>query len=420
MSNNPDFFSILPGADGGLVAFVHFESPNPSQVYALGLEQDKDTGALSVTSTNPVDFSEYGGAWILCAGSVAPWGGVHLGGEEYEPNAAAFEKATCLFDSQCEDSLQTLDEPGFGKIIEQLRYFDVYAADNETTLEEVKKVFNPYNYGWGISVTPAEGATGKAKKWFTTGRLSQELFYVMPNNQTIYVTDDGTNVGFFRVEMKTPKDMSETTIYAAKMEQTSASDGGAFDLSWIELGTATQEELADQVDKLVFSDLFDSADPVNGTCPDGFTSINQGGRGQECITAVKGNEKWAAFFEPRRYGAYLGATTEASKWEGFVFDPNTGKAYTSMSDVRYGMEDYKKKGENESKYDIGGNNDITLEYNKCGCVYAIEFDDNFVATSMTAALCGKPVEGDEDNACALDGNLQSRQLVKAWKVHYHR
>lgn len=32
--------------------------------------------------------------------------------------------------------------------------------------------------------------------------------------------------------------------------------------------------------------------------------------------------------------------------------------------VRYGMEDYAKKGVNSTSYDIGGNNDVRLPYNK--------------------------------------------------------
>ncbi|KAI8107586.1 hypothetical protein M9435_002614 [Picochlorum sp. BPE23] len=416
VSNNPDFFSILDAPDGGVIGFVHFESPNPSQIYALGLDQ-ADDGSLKVTSTEPVDFSEYGGAWVLCAGSVTPWG-VHLGGEEYEPNAAAFEKASCLFDSQCEDSLQTLDPYSFGKTIEMLRYFDVYAEDGVTTLDDVKQVYDPYNYGWGVEVQPVSGSSGKGTKWYTTGRLSQELVYVMPNNKTVYITDDGTNVGFFRVELDTPGDMSSGTIYAAKLEQKSAENGGDFGLSWVELGSSTQEELKATLDAgLKFSDIFDSVDPVNGTCADGYTSINQGGRGIECIKLVEGQENTAAFFEPRRYGAYLGATTEASKWEGFVYDPYTNKAYTSISDVRYGMEDSMKKGESDDTYDIGGPNAIKLPYNPCGCVYALDMDDNYVATSFTAALCGKPMEEDEDgNSCALDGISNPDNVARIGKI----
>ena len=348
---------------------------------------------------------------------MTPWG-VHIGGEEYEPNAAALEKAACLFESECgDDSLQALDGGGFGSTVQMLRYFNVYAKENETTIDEVRSVFNPYNYGYGVTVEPSSKTSGKATKWYTTGRLSQELVYVMPNNKTLYVTDDGTNVGFFRVELDTPGDLSAGTMYAAKLDQKSAENGGTFDLSWVELGSATQEELQTKLKSgLVFSDLFNSTSPLDdGTCPDGFVSVNQGGRGQECLLIVEGQENYAAFFEPRRYGAYLGATTEASKWEGFVYDPITKKAYTSISDVRYGMEDNQKKGEDDPSYDVGGPNAIKLPYNPCGCVYELDFDDNYVATSFNAALCGKPSDEDENNSCDLEGISNPDNIARIGK-----
>lgn len=45
-----------------------------------------------------------------------------------------------------------------------------------------------------------------------------------------------------------------------------------------------------------------------------------------------GMDKWAAFFETRRYAALKGATTEFSKWEGLTFSPSHSKIYTSMTD----------------------------------------------------------------------------------------
>jgi hypothetical protein len=57
------------------------------------------------------------------------------------------------------------------------------------------------------------------------------------------------------------------------------------------------------------------------------------------IQAQDGAEKWAAFFETRRYGAYLGATTEFSKWEGLTFSPSRSKIYTAITDGEWAAED---------------------------------------------------------------------------------
>jgi len=338
----------VPGSEiDQKIGFIHLENPNPSSVYALAMTQAAD-GKLTVTNSEPVDFSKWGGAWVLCAGSYSPWN-THLGGEEYEPDARYLEEAQCFAAAECGDeSLEVIDEDGFGKITDMIRYFGIYGSDS-TSLDEVKSVFNPYKYGYAIEVTPNSATNGIGQKWYTSGRISFELPYIMPNNRTMYMTDDGTNVGFFYAEMDTPGDLSATTLYAAKLDQLSAENGGDFAMSWIKLGSNTQDALAEAIDGGVkFSDLFSTADvQENGECPPSFTSVNQGGDGQECLALVDGAGDLAAYLETRRYAAYLGATTEASKWEGFVYDPYTKKAYTAISDVRYGMEDSKKKGEDE-------------------------------------------------------------------------
>ncbi len=132
----------VPGGNSDQkIGFVHLESPNPSSVYALAMTQAAD-GKLTVTNSEPVDFSKFGGTWILCAGSYSPWN-THLGGEEYEPDARYLEEAECLTSAECGDaSLEVIDENGFGGIISMLRYYGIYANES-TTLDEVKSVFNP-------------------------------------------------------------------------------------------------------------------------------------------------------------------------------------------------------------------------------------------------------------------------------------
>ena len=51
----------------------------------MELKQDKETCKLSVISQVPTNWSDWGGLWTPCAGSVSPWT-THLGSEEYEPN----------------------------------------------------------------------------------------------------------------------------------------------------------------------------------------------------------------------------------------------------------------------------------------------------------------------------------------------
>ena len=115
-----------------------------------------------------------------------------------------------------------------------------------------------------------------------------------------------------------------------------------------------------------------------------------------------GQEKAAAFFESRRYAAYRGATTEFSKWEGFTYSNKTGFAYTSISDVRRGMEDNKDRGKDSTAYDVGGNNHVRLPYNPCGCVYRLGVVD-YNIVSFSGFICGVPTPNDTVNFCSVEG-----------------
>lgn len=133
----------------------------------------------------------------------------------------------------------------------------------------------------------------------------------------------------------------------------------------LELGCATDAELRAAADNTTFSDIFEYR-PIeaDGSCAEaGFAPINAGVAGAECLRLVPGQETLAAFFETRRYGALLGATTEFSKWEGFAFSPTRMEAYTALSEIRNGMEDGAAKGEASEEFDLGGPNSIKVAYN---------------------------------------------------------
>lgn len=55
----------------------------------------------------------------------------------------------------------------------------------------------------------------------------------MPDNKTVYATDDGTNTAFWKFVADKPGDMSSGTLYGAKFFQTSDINYGDF-----EIGTA--------------------------------------------------------------------------------------------------------------------------------------------------------------------------------------
>eukprot|EP00939_MAST-03C_sp_MAST-3C-sp1_P004710 g4710.t1 len=275
-------------------------------------------------------------------------------------------------------------------------------------MSNIRNVFKPYLYGYPLEIVVTDFDTVVPAKRFAMGRRSNELQFVMPDRKTVYMTDDGTNTMLTRFVSDEPGDLSSGRLYVARFSQISAIDGGHFDVTWIDLGHASDAEIRDAVEsgaRTRFVDIFDFAEPdeLNGTCPSGgYVSINAAAFGPECLRVKPGKELLASRLETRRYAAMVGGTTEFSKMEGFTFDAKRSKAYVSLSSVRYGMEDYARKGHANGAHDVGGENMIRLEYNKCGCVYELTMDGEYVATEAAALICGNTHYGNHENDCDPD------------------
>ena len=120
----------------------------------------------------------------MCAGSRSPQNS-HLGGEEYESDARGFEAATCVYNSTCgASSWQILDSGGFSASVNMARFFGLN-INQATTMDQVRAVFNPYNYGQAIEITPTGNNQYTINKWFTIGRNAKELVYTMPDGTFI-------------------------------------------------------------------------------------------------------------------------------------------------------------------------------------------------------------------------------------------
>jgi len=376
ISNFNEFTSILR-VGGRLFSLSQFES-RPGAMFLLELNQDPASGMLTVKDMWQVDQSGINGGWAHCAGSVTPWE-THLASEEQEPNAA---KLVTGVDAMA----------------------DRYTAPFLDYFDKDESKWNPYQLGWVIEGKVnlvGQGIPSTAlTKHYAMGRLAFEQAYVMPDEKTVYMTDDGINVGLFMFLADTAGDLSAGTTYAMKWNQTSGVGLGAANLTWVSLGHATDAELQPYITgatKVKFSDIFDKVAPVAGACDAGYTSINTGGLGQECLKLKEGMEKLASRLETRRYAAYLGATTELNKEEGITFDPTRSKLYISMSSVEWGMENFKKAGAASNSYDLGGPNHIQLAgFNLCGGVYQLDvaadtnIGSSYVAHTMSGLVAGLP------------------------------
>ena len=348
--------------------------------YINELQQDSQ-GTLSPKSETLrfISQKEEFGGYVHCAGMKTPWES-HLGSEEYPADAKKLQES--------------------GEIDLYYNYVKAYWK------EDLSRA-NPYYYGWIPEIKVDNNGDTSYTKHYSMGRFSHELAYVMPDRKTVYMSDDGTNVGLFMYRAKRAEELSEGTLYAAKCRQTSAAKGGSAALEWIRLGSATDRQIRALIDPdhntstndgLKFEDIFEVGS-ISNVCQAGFVSINTEA-GHECLKVKKGMETAAAFLESRRYAAMLGATTEFRKEEGITFDEKNRTLYVAMSEISRGMEEFSKNGEKDDRYDKGGNNDIRLPYNPCGGVYALNVDETYTATHMRAVLVGKMTE---DKGCDLNG-----------------
>lgn len=183
----------------------------------------------------------------------------------------------------------------------------------------------PTQYGHIGEVGLDKAGRPWARKWYTLGRLMHELATCMPDRKTCYVIEDAANAAIIKFVADRPGDLSSGTLYSSKMPvQTSAANGGAWDVTWVKLGSATQAQLERAVaSKFKFSDVFETIEgnSATGACPTGFKATwLPNNFGFECLKLKTGMETHAAFFETRRYSAYMGATHEASRFEGAALD----------------------------------------------------------------------------------------------------
>lgn len=68
-----------------------------------------------------------------------------------------------------------------------------------------------------LKATVMEDGSYTLAKHFSMGRTSVELPFVMPDNRTVYIMDDGTNRVMTVYKADIPGDLSSGTLYASKV-----------------------------------------------------------------------------------------------------------------------------------------------------------------------------------------------------------
>ena len=226
-------YKELPPNDG--VSTGSHWSKLPAVMSLAKLDQDKKTGKLQVVDYDYIDFSKVHGGWIHCGSTLSAWnthrqlGRVRAGRQDPRRSSQS----------------SRLRRQHRHQQLQQVLFGDPAAA-------------NPYHYGLVPEVTVKRDGTATVVKHYAPGRYAREMIEIASDHRTSIGGDDGKNTGLFMFVADKPKDLSAGTLYAAKVTQTSAENGGTYTLQWIRLGHATNEEIKALVDGgIKFSDIFD-------------------------------------------------------------------------------------------------------------------------------------------------------------------
>jgi hypothetical protein len=393
----------------------------PTVIGVAKLDQDKRTGALVPVDYNTVDLSQVGGGWIHCGSTPSSWN-THISSEEYEPDARVREIRVndATIDTNAE--VNAIKASGSDDATDIDSFSHYYFADGtphvpdpsalaDPTMGTLARstIANPYHYGLVPEVTVHKDGTTSVVKHYAPGRYAREMVEFASDDRTHIGGDDGKNTALFMFVADKAKDLSAGTLYAAKVSQTSAADGGTYDLGWVRLGHATDGEIEGMVDRGIrFSDIFDAAitDPNDPT----YTKVTTY-MGTEWLRLKPGMEKAAAFLESRRYAALKGATTEFSKMEYIAFNDRDRKFYLTISRVEAGMAD--PSGDIQVARNDGG---IILEMSTAKGrtdTTGAPIDSEFVGTKLASIpelvggwlgkdSNGKDIVDAEGNKCAQD------------------
>ena len=335
VSNNPDFNAFVPtnkDATQGLL-FTNWEE-RPGGMSRMAIQKE---GTLWTTQAiEMLDFSRVHGTWINCFGTLSPWGTPISSEELY------FDETRDWYD------------PGFSA-----RRHTVLAMERY-----LGKPGNPYRMGWNVEITDPAGTATPIKRT-AMGRFSHENVAVMNDHRTVYQSDDGSDVVFFKFIADQPADLRAGTLFAAKVTQNS---DDSFTLRWVRLAHATQA----QVDRWIGE--YDAG---------GYLSDRD-----VAIWAVgQATDDRVAFLESRKAAKAKGATAEFRKMEGVLADPEGRYLYLAMSEVGHGMAD--------------GKGDIQVAENRCGIVYRLPLDGQFDVQAMQPWVVGGPYD-DATRTCSTE------------------
>ncbi|MCG8670560.1 MAG: PhoX family protein [Pseudomonadales bacterium] len=374
LSQDPDFNAYIPNSvDGNSGYLFSAWEDRPGAMSRLAVNKLAD-GSWQVSDAMNVDFSGVKGTMINCFGTVSPWGTPLTSEENYEAENAA----------NWNNPAYSSGYPNYPDVLNIQTYLG-------------GEFPNPYNYGYIVEITEPTSANPTPVKLFTLGRSAHENAVIMPDEKTVYLTDDGTDKGFYKFVAREAGDLSAGTLYAAKVFQDPGSDAATtgFDIAWLELGSGSNEEIAGWIAEY---DGIDESDYVEGE-----TSYITDAEISDWAAGLGGDDRYA-FLETLKAAEAKGATVEFRKMEGIninyagVADGSIPFMYVAMSEVRRGMTDTE--------------GDIQVSENRCGIVYQLSLDENFNADRMDPLVIGGNYDSAAaENKCPVDAIANPDNLI---------
>ncbi len=403
ISEKPDYNAFVPLDDNGSRGYLYTAwEERPAGISQVEIEWNATSGEWNVLGSMMLNLSSVNGGWVFCFGSMSPWETPLLSEELYFDNTQNWNDANYNY----HDDQQRLED-----------YLGYYP--------------NPYDYGYIMEIENATTTDLGFNKHFAMGRFSHENAQVMPDERTVYLSDDGYDTVLFKFVADTAGDLSSGTLYAARVTQDNSSDSATtgFDVEWIEIASSSNSVIQTWIEEYDGITTADFIAGQNSYISDEEINDWAEGRLNEDLNSdgTIGNaaDDRVAFLESRKAAAALGASDEWNKMEGVAFNPNAPDyLYLAMSDVGYDMSD--------------GQGDIDVTQNRCGIIYRMTLADEWnvnriepvisggTYTSSATYECDVNKIAGPDNLVVLDGGQvligedtgkHESNMVWLWEQH---
>lgn len=358
-SSHPDFNGFLPTGAGEGLLFTSWND-RPGGVSRAQLIRAAD-GSWRASEVAMVDFGAVGGIWAPGSGTVSPWG------------------TPLIAERLGFDDTAAWNDPDYENI-EDVQRLAAYLGGGVYP--------NPYRYGHVVELTDPAGAVAPVRL-MAMGRFSHGNAVVMPDERTVYLSDEGAGGVFFKFVADTAGDLTAGTLHAARLTQDAppGSDAAttAFTIDWIALAHGSNDAIAGWVAQ------------YDGFGLDNFVPGRSNYITRDEIAAwAKGEagDDRVAFLESRRAAAVRGATAEFGAMGDLAIsfpaaDGSLPFPYLAMPEIAGAMAD--------------GAGRIDLAANPCGAIYQLALDADFDVARMVPLVAGHGFDGgNAANACPAD------------------